>query len=90
MLNETRWPAPVIDFYLGKITEKEMYAAVENPEPRKKGEQICEANFYSGEAKLLKNATNEAIALLRTAEKECPPTFYEAHGASAELKRLGY
>ena len=89
-LKEPRWPLPVIDFYLGKITEKEMYAAAENPDPKKNGEQICEANFYSGEAKLLKNATNEAIPLLRTAEKACPPTFNEAHGASAELKRLGY
>jgi lipoprotein NlpI len=67
-----------------------MYAAAENPEPKKNTEQICEANFYAAEAKLLKGATEEAIPLLRAAEKECPPTFYEAHGARAELKRLGY
>jgi lipoprotein NlpI len=89
-LNETRWPVPVVHFFLGKINEKEMYAAAENPDPKKTSEQICEANFYAAEAKLLKSMTNEAIPLLRAAEKECPPTFYESHGARAELKRLGY
>ena len=89
-LKESRWPAPVIEFYLGKIAEREMHAAAENPDPKKRGEQICEANFYTAEAKLLKNTTNEALPLLRAAEKECPPTFYESHGASAELRRLGY
>lgn len=88
-LKESRWPAPVIDFYLGKIAEREMYAAAENPDPKKRGEQICEANFYAAEAKLLRGAINEAMMLLRDAEKDCPPTFYESHGASAELKRLG-
>lgn len=85
-----KWPGAVVAFYLGKIDEKAMYAAAENPEPKKNTEQICEANFYAAEAKLLKGATEEAIPLLRAAEKECPPTFYEAHGARAELKRLGY
>ena len=89
-LKEPRWPAPVIDFYLGKIDEKEMYAAAEHLDPKKKSEQVCEADFYAAEAKLLKGATEEAIPLLRAAEKDCPPTFYEAHGASAELRRLGY
>ncbi|MBI1995088.1 MAG: tetratricopeptide repeat protein [Deltaproteobacteria bacterium] len=88
-LNKTRWPAPVVHFFLDKINEKEMYTAVENPDPKKRSEQICEANFYAAEAKLLKGVTNEAIPLLRAAEKECPSTFYEAHGASAELRRVG-
>jgi tetratricopeptide (TPR) repeat protein len=89
-LKDLNWPTPVIDFYLGKIDDKRMFAAAENPEPKKNTEQICETNFYAAEAKLLKGATEEAIPLLRAAEKECPPTFYEAHGAHAELKRLGY
>ncbi|HEY2989310.1 MAG TPA: tetratricopeptide repeat protein, partial [Candidatus Binatia bacterium] len=84
-----KWPGAVITFYLGKIDEKTMYAAAENPEPKKKTEQICEANFYSAEAKLLKGETTEAIPLLRAAAKDCPPTFFEARFAHAELKRLG-
>jgi lipoprotein NlpI len=89
-LNLGKWPGAVVAFYLGKIDEKAMYAAAENPEPKKKTEQICEANFFAAEAKLFKGETTEAIPLLRAAERDCPPTFYEAHGARAELKRLGY
>ncbi|MGH7767966.1 MAG: tetratricopeptide repeat protein [Candidatus Binatia bacterium] len=83
------WPTPVIDFYLGKIIEKAMYAAAEDRDSAAKRERLCEANFYSAEAKLLKKENKDAIPLLRTAEKDCPATFAEAHGASAELKRLG-
>jgi lipoprotein NlpI len=89
-LTESLWPTPIIYYYVGKIDEKEIYAAAENPDSKKKSEKICEANFYLAEAKLLKGATNEAIPLLRAAEKECPSTFFESHGASTELKRLGY
>jgi lipoprotein NlpI len=89
-LNLNQWPGPVVDFYLGKIDEKEIYAAVENRDAKKNREQICEANFYLAEAKLLKNAITDAIPLLRSAEKECPPTFIEGQAVRAELKRLGY
>jgi lipoprotein NlpI len=89
-LKERRWPAPVIDFYLGKIDEKAMFAAAKNPDQKKNAEQICEANFYAGEAKLLRAAIGDAIQLLRAADRDCPPTFYESHGASAELKRLSH
>jgi lipoprotein NlpI len=87
-LNLGKWPGAVVSFYLGKIDEKAMYAAAENPEPKKKTEQICEANFYAAEAKLFKGETTEAIALLRAAERDCPPGFLEARFARAELKRL--
>lgn len=88
-LKESRWPAPVIGFYLGKLDEKALYAAAGDSDPKTKAEQICEAHFYSAEAKLLQKATEAALPLLRAAERECPPTFYEAHGARAELARLG-
>ena len=79
----------MIDFYLGKIDEKELYAVVEDADTKKKSEQVCDANFYAAEAKLLRGLTKEAIPLLRAAQKDCPSDFPEAHGASAELKRLG-
>jgi lipoprotein NlpI len=83
------WPAAVIDFYLGKISEKAMYAAAEDRDSAAKREKLCEANFYAAEAKLLKNESKDAIPLLHSAEKDCPAAFAEAHGAAAELKRLG-
>jgi lipoprotein NlpI len=88
-LTAANWPAAVIDFYLGKISEKAMYAAAEDRDAAAKREKLCEASFYAAEAKLLKKENKAAIPLLRTAEKDCPAAFAEAHGASAELKRLG-
>jgi lipoprotein NlpI len=87
-LKETKWPRAVIDFYLGKNSEKALYEATANPDAKKKNEQLCEANFYVAEAKLLSGNQQEAIPLLRAANKDCPPTSVEFHGASAELKRL--
>jgi len=89
-LKEQRWPEPVIDFYLGKIDEAAMQASAESTDPKKRSEQICEANFYAAQKRILSNAPGDVLAGLRAAEKDCPRTFIEAHGASAELKRLGF
>ena len=50
---------------------------------------MCQANFFAGEAKLLKGVNEEAIALLRAAKSQCQADSPFFHGASAELKRLG-
>jgi tetratricopeptide (TPR) repeat protein len=88
-LNERRWPAPIIDFHLGRIDEKAMFAAANDPDPRMKNEKTCAANFHAGESRLFRAQVSAAIPLLRAAEKDCPSHFYESHGASTELKRLG-
>jgi tetratricopeptide (TPR) repeat protein len=88
-LKERRWPAPVIDFHLGKIDEKAMFAAANDSDPKMKNEKTCAANFHAGESRLFRAQVSAAIPLLRAAEKDCPSHFYESHGASTELKRLG-
>ena len=88
-LKERRWPAPVIDFHLGRIDEKAMFAAANDPDHKMKNEKICAANFHAGEARLLRAQVSAATPLLRAAEKDCPSHFYESHGASTELRRLG-
>ncbi len=88
-LKERRWPAPIIDFHLGRIDEKKMFAAASDPDPRMQIEKICAANFHAGESRLFRGQVSAAIPLLRAAERDCPPYFYESHGASTELKRLG-
>jgi lipoprotein NlpI len=88
-LKERRWPTPVIDFHLGRIDEKAMFAAANDPDQNMRNEKVCAANFHAGEARLLRAQVSAAIPLLRAAEKECPSHFYESHGASTELKRLG-
>lgn len=88
-LKERRWPAPIIDFHLGRIDEKTMFAAANDPDPKLKHEKTCAANFHAGESRLFRAQVTAAIPLLRAAEKDCPSDFYESHGASTELKRLG-
>jgi lipoprotein NlpI len=88
-LKERRWPAPVIDFHLGRIDEKAMFAAANDPDQRMRNEKVCAANFHAGEARLIRAQVSAAIPLLRAAEKDCPSHFYESHGATTELRRLG-
>jgi tetratricopeptide (TPR) repeat protein len=88
-LQERRWPAPIIDFHLGRIDEKAMFAAANDPDAKIKNEKTCAANFHAGESRLFRAQVSAAIPLLRAAEKDCPSHFYESHGASTELRRLG-
>ena len=88
-LNERQWPAPIIDFHIGRIDEKALFAAANDPDPKMKNEKTCVANFHAGESRLFRAQVNAAIPLLRAAEKDCPSYFYESHAASTELKRLG-
>ena len=83
------WPAPVIRLFLGEITLATVLAAADDPDPTKKREQVCEANFYSGELALLKGAKDQATRLFRLAASDCPKSFVEWEGANAELKALG-
>ncbi|HZD41977.1 MAG TPA: tetratricopeptide repeat protein [Terriglobales bacterium] len=88
-LEARRWPAPIIDFHLGRIDEKAMLAAANDPDPKIENEKVCAANFHAGESRLFRGQVTAAIPLLRAAAKDCPSNFYESHGASTELKRLG-
>ena len=88
-LKERRWPAPIIDFHLGRIDEKTMFAAANDSDPRLKNEKTCAANFHAAESRLFRAQVTAAIPLLRAAEKDCPSNFYESHGATTELRRLG-
>ena len=86
---DKRWPAAVFEYYLGRIDESSLYAAVETAEENNKNEQRCQANFYVAEGKLLKGAKDEAISRLLTAKSQCPLNTSFFHGANAELKRFG-
>lgn len=88
-LSERHWPAPIIDFHIGRIDEKAMFAAANDADPTKKSEKICAATFHAGEARLLRANLSAAVPLLRAAEKDCPLHSSESHAASTELKRLG-
>jgi lipoprotein NlpI len=83
------WPAPVIRLFLGQMTPAAVLAAADDPDARKKTNQVCEANFYSGEYALRADAKDEATRLFRLAASDCPRGFIEWSAANAELKALG-
>jgi lipoprotein NlpI/predicted aspartyl protease len=87
-LNKAKWPAPVIDFLLGKSDPDALLKAAEHPDADTRRGQICEAEFYVGEWHLLNLRLKEASDLLSRAEKNCPKAFIEYDGAVAELKRM--
>jgi lipoprotein NlpI len=78
------WPAPIIRLFLGRLNPAQTLAAAEDPNPKRKQYQVCEANFYVGEFELLRDARDEASRLFRLAANGCPPV--ERLGATLELK----
>lgn len=85
-IDHAKWPAPVIDFYLGKTTPDEFLAAASGKDP-------CDEVFYVAEYQLRHGKRAEAEAMFRRAVQSCPhgnPGFSnEYDAAQAELKRLG-
>jgi lipoprotein NlpI len=88
-IDMAKWPAPVIRLFLGETTPAAVLAAAEDPDPKTKQGQLCEANFYIGELALQQGAKEEAARLFRISATDCPREFVEGHSASAELEALG-
>ena len=88
-LDMTVWPAPVVRMFLGQMTPAAVLAVADNPDPRVKKDQVCEANFYSGEIALRIGAKDEAARLFKTAARDCPHGLDEYVAAKAEARALG-
>ena len=88
-IDMTKWPGPVIRLLLGQSTLAVVLAAADNPDPKTKNTQICEAHFYGGEWALRQGERHEAVRLYRLAAKDCPRSLIERSAASVELKALG-
>jgi lipoprotein NlpI len=88
-IDMTAWPAPVIQMFVGQLTPAAVLAAADNPNPKTKQGQVCEANFYGGELALRSAAIADATRLFRLAASDCPKGFAERESADAELKALG-
>jgi len=78
----TDWPAPVVALFLGGLSAEAAIAAASTPA------QACEAHFYVGEWKLLRNDRAGAAIAWQVAVDRCPKSFIEYKGARAELQRL--
>ena len=86
--DSARWPAPVAQFYLGKLTEPALDAAASKGDARAQQLQRCGAAFYAGELLLWTKKLEAATEHLERAKSICPADASEAHGAAAELGRM--
>jgi lipoprotein NlpI len=88
-LEMAKWPGPVVRLLMGELPPQQTLDAAEHADPRIRNEQVCEANFYTGQLALLEARKHEAVRLFRLAAADCPHTFIEWEAARAELKLLG-
>lgn len=86
--NATKWPAPVGQFYLGKLTAEQLMAAAEKTDSPAQADQRCAAAFYIGESALWKKQVAEARKRFEATVASCPKSFTEYDAARAELRLL--
>ncbi|RXH15449.1 tetratricopeptide repeat protein [Bradyrhizobium guangzhouense] len=87
-LDMTKWPAPIVNLFLGTMTPEQVLSAADDPNPAKKKAQVCEANFYIAERALQSGSKEEALKLFDQAAADCPNTFIEKQAADAEVSSL--
>jgi hypothetical protein len=79
----------VLKFDLGQVTAAELMAAVLNGDARVQSFQVCQANYFTGEAALFHHQRTTALARLKIARDGCPKGDGAYDAALAELKRVG-
>ncbi len=82
------WPAPVMAYFLGGMSEAQLLARAKNPDARIQKEQLCEAHYYIGMRRLVRG---DAPGAKRAFEKTVQfriTSFIEHMRALAELDRL--
>ena len=89
LIDPEAWPAPVVTLFLGRATPQQVEEAAARGDAEKARQQRCEADFYLGEAALLRHDVAAARVRLHAARDTCPDDFIEYEGASSELRRLG-
>lgn len=87
-MDKKKWPAAVVELYLGKADPATVISQAADPDPKKDRGHICEADFFLGEWHLLRNEKQVARKLLTKARNECPRHYYQYTGALSELKRM--
>lgn len=86
-LNMTKWPAPVIQMFLGKTTPDAVLQAAADKDPDKSAKQQCQANFYIAEYQAFHGRRDEAWKNFRLAGETCNPNYFlYVKSAHEELK----
>jgi lipoprotein NlpI len=82
-IDMTAWAARVIRLFLGQMTVAAVLVVADEIK-----DQVCEANFFSGQLDLRQGEKDGAVRLFRLAASDCPKNFDERSAADAELKAL--
>jgi lipoprotein NlpI len=87
-VDTTRWPAPVIKYFLGSLSADSLRAAATDTASAAAKGEGCTVGFYLGEDALIHERRAEARVLLEETRASCPKDVNEQRAAVAELKRL--
>jgi lipoprotein NlpI len=85
-VDTTRWPAPIVQYFSGRISTDSLRALASAPDPRGRSQRCV--TFYLGEEALLKGELTSAQTLFEETRSFCPSDHSEHKGATAELQRL--
>jgi lipoprotein NlpI len=88
-IDMSKWPGPLVRLFLAQLTPDAVLAAADDFDANTKRDQVCEANFYTGQLALRQGTKEEAARLFRLAAVDCRKDFAEWAAANAELKTLG-
>ncbi|MGD0143947.1 MAG: tetratricopeptide repeat protein [Rhizomicrobium sp.] len=87
-LDLTKWPGPLVNVFLGKITPDQAFQAAAIGTASVAHNHKCDADFYVGEWRLQHQNSAAAKPLLADAAAGCRNDSWEWRGANTELKRL--
>jgi len=76
------WPSAAIAFLLSRGSAEAMLASAQSADER------CQAQFYLGEAQLIRGERAASVEALKNTTKLCPKSRFEYVQATAELRRL--
>lgn len=82
------WPAPVLQYLLGRLDREALIAAAASADEKKRKNQECEAHYYIAARFIADGQAGAARPLLEKARDECPRTYIEYKAALVELTKL--
>jgi lipoprotein NlpI len=88
-IDKTKWPAAIIDYRLGTMSENDVFADAEKATGDEKIGHVCEATFHIGLFKALGGDVALARPMIKRALEICPPGFTEYTAAFAVLQQMG-
>jgi len=87
-LDRSRWPAPVAQFFLGRIGEAGLLAKARDPHHQIELERRCEAYFYIAQQHLIAGRKRQAEARLEQALDTGATSLVEYRSAKAQRAEL--